>query len=157
MIKLIEAWKNKKAGLIGILTSFIIFLWPAIPLKGVGVWLKTLSSTSFTLFLYSILALLSGSFVVLYIYDKQCKTCEINPSGGAFASIFGVLLGACPACIPVLAFFLPLSVSITLSYFSQIFLLLSIFILLFIIYRMGGFKDESRNIYIEAMETKSSQ
>jgi hypothetical protein len=39
-----------------------------------------------------------------------------------------------------LAVFLPLSVTITLSYFSWIFSTLAIFILLFLIWRMNGFK-----------------
>lgn len=140
MIKIIEAWKNRKAATIGIITIFIILLWPAIPLKGLDIWLKTMADISYTLFLYPIMAISTGSFVALYVYNKQCKTCKINPTSGASASIFGILLGACPACIPALAFFLPLSITVTLSYFSWAFLLASIFILTFIIYRIGGFR-----------------
>lgn len=140
MIKLIQAWKNKKSMMMGITVILVVLLWPAIPLKGLNVWFKTMAGISYTLFLYPIMALLTGSFLVLYIYNKKCKTCEINPAKGASASVFGVLLGACPACIPALAFFLPLSLTVTLSYFSWAFLLVSIFILTFVIYKMGGFK-----------------
>ncbi len=142
MIRLIEAWKNRKTALIGTLVVVVVLLWPAILLKGLDVWFKTMIGISYTIFLYPVMALLTGSFVVLYIYNKQRKTCETNIKGGASASIFGVLLGACPACIPALAFFLPLSVIVTLSYFSWLFLLASIFILTFIIYKMEGFEKE---------------
>lgn len=142
MIKIIEAWKNRKTALIGIVVILVVLLWPAIPLKGLDVWFKTMADISYTLFLYPIMAILTGSFVVLYIHNKQCKTCEINPTSGVSASIFGVLFGACPACIPAIAFFLPLSLTVTLSYFSWVFLLISIFILTLIIYRIGGFKRE---------------
>lgn len=144
MIRLFEAWKNGKSAIMGIAVIFVVMLWPAIPLKGLDVWFKTMAGISYTLFLYPIMAVLTGSFVVLYTYNKQCKTCEINPAKGISASILGVLLGACPACIPAIAFFLPLSLTITLSYFSWAFLIVSITILLFALYKMGGFKNHGR-------------
>ena len=133
MIKIIEAWKNRKDALIGIIVIFVVLLWPAIPLRGLDVWFKTMIGISYTIFLYPVMAMLTGSYVVLYMYNKQQKICKLNPAKGASASFLGILLGACPACIPALAFFLPLSITVTLSYFSWIFLLASIFILTFII------------------------
>ncbi|MBI2664643.1 hypothetical protein HYX10_04885 [Candidatus Woesearchaeota archaeon] len=142
MIKLIKAWKNGRAALIGAAVVLAVLLWPAIPLRGFDIWFETMAGISYTLFLYPILAVLTGSFAVLYIYNKQCKTCKVNPAGGASASIFGVLLGACPACIPAIAFFLPLSVTVTLSYFSWIFLSAAIALLVFSIYKSGGFRRD---------------
>lgn len=140
MIRIAEAWKNRKYALIGIMIIIAVLFWPAIPLRGLDIWLKTMIDIKYIIFLYPVMAILIGSFAVLYAYNKQCRTCKINPAAGTSASFFGILLGACPACIPLLAFFLPLSVTVTLSYFSWIFLVASISILIFALYKMEGFK-----------------
>jgi hypothetical protein len=54
--------------------------------------------------------------------------------------ISGVLLGACPACIPALGLFLPLSISIYLSRISWMFLVGAIILMMFLVYRMDGFR-----------------
>lgn len=137
---LIDAWKNKKSAIWGIVIALIVLFWPAIPLRGLDIWMKTLFGLFPTNVLYPILIFLIASFVALFIYNKECKTCNINNTTATSASLVGVLLGACPACIPALAFFLPLSVTVTLSYFSWAFLLASIIILTFVIYKMNGFR-----------------
>lgn len=141
-VLLIKAWTHKKSALVGLLASVFVLLWPSVPLRSVDLWLQILSNLYPTKILYPILAFLIGSYVAIYFYNKKVEACCSidNLKTGTSASLTGVLLGACPACIPVIAFFLPLSITITLSYFSWIFAIAAIFILLFAIYRMNGFK-----------------
>jgi len=139
---LLKSWTHRTSASAGGIAFLAVLLFPAIPLRSLGVWLETLLGLFPTTILYPILAFLTGSFVSLYVYNRKVKACcSLKASQtGASASVAGVLLGACPACIPALAFFLPLSITLTLSYFSWIFLLVSIGILVFALYRMNGFK-----------------
>ncbi len=139
-MNVIKAWTNRKSALIGFVVIIAVILWPAAPLRGLDVWFQTLIGLFPTNILYPIMAVLIGSYVALYMYSRESKTCKINPAAGTSASFVGVLFGACPACIPALAFFLPLSATVTLSYFSWAFLAVSIGIIIFALYRMGGFK-----------------
>lgn len=143
---LLKVWTNKKSALVGFVIFVFVLLWPSIPLSSVNLWLQTLTNLFPTQILYPILSFLIGSYVAIYFYNKKVETCCSinNAKTGASTSVAGVLLGACPACIPVIAFFLPLSVTITLSYFSWLFAVASILILLFAIYRMNGFKKKWR-------------
>ncbi len=92
--------------------------------------------------LYPVLAVLEGSYVAIYYYNKRIESCcSVNSvRTGTVGSLIGVFLGACPACIPVLGFLLPLSLTLTLSHLSPFLLAASIGILLFAIYRMNGFR-----------------
>lgn len=141
---LFTSWMNRKSGVLGGITFLAVLLFPSIPLRGLGVWLETLLGLFPTNIFYPILAFLIGSFVSLYVYNRKVKACcsVKDAQAGASASFAGILLGACPACIPALAFFLPLSITVSLSYFSWVFLLISIGILIFALYRMNGFKKK---------------
>ncbi|MCM2325604.1 MAG: hypothetical protein NDI94_04020 [Candidatus Woesearchaeota archaeon] len=141
-LTIIRAWLYPKSFFYGLFVIVITLLWPSVPLKSLGVWVNTLFNTFPTNLLYLILTVLSGSFTALYVYKKNTmKVCNISKSG-SFASLFGVVLGACPACVPALGFILPLSLTITLSYLSWVILLASIIMLFFVIYNQGGFKRE---------------
>ena len=141
-LNIVKAWKYKKSRLYGLAVIAVTLLWPSIPLRSISAWFNTLINLFPTNILYPLLAVLSGSFTALYVYKKdKAKVCKVSKSGTS-ASIFGVLLGACPACIPALGFFLPLSLTVTLSYLSWIILLFSILILLFVISKQGGFKKD---------------
>lgn len=149
-ILILKALQNKKALFSGLLAFLITLLWPAIPLKSLYVWLKTLIGLSPTNIGYLILAFLIGLYTALFVYQRSqvnfCPTCKVKvEKRGFFNALIGVLLGACPACIPAIAFFLPLSVTITLSYFSWLFLLLAIVFLSLSIWRIGGFKNVRSN------------
>lgn len=138
---LFKVWKNKLSATIGLIVVAVVLLWPALPLRSLDIWLQTLVSKFPTNVLYPIFALLIGSYAAMYIYDKKvAKCCRVDSSKTALPSVLGILLGACPACIPVIAFFLPLSVTIAISYYSWIILLVSILLILFAIYRAGGFR-----------------
>jgi hypothetical protein len=137
-----KIWRHKLPALWAILTMALVFLWPSVPLRGISNWLQFLYYYSPQNYFYAILSILSGIYVGIYVYDRKVQSCCSiqNKKAGAAGSVLGVLLGACPACIPVLAFLLPLSVSITLSRVSLLFLIIAIAIMLFSIYRMNGFR-----------------
>lgn len=141
-----EIFKVKESSLSAIATMLVVFLWPSIPLKGVMNWLEFFYYYTPQNFLYAILVILSGLYVGIYVYDKKfTKVCEIKSTKKGAGTIFGgVLLGACPACIPVLAFFLPLSVTIYLSRVSWVFLVLALAFLSYSVWKMNGFKKVSR-------------
>lgn len=133
-----HAWSTSTA----LITVMAIFLWPALPLRGIGNWLAVYINTPYLTYLYPIIAVLSGIYVGLYVYNKKiAPCCSIETANAGFAgSLTGILLGACPACIPVIAIFLPLAFNIFLSRIAPIFSVISIFILLYVIYKMNGFK-----------------
>lgn len=137
-----QALKDKTALFWGVLVMVITLLWPAILLKGLNVWFKTLTGLFPTNIGYPFLVLLIGIYVALFVYSKKNPLlCPVKKKkSGVFGGVVGVLFGACPACIPSIAFFLPLGLTIFLSHYSWLFLLLAIIFLIFAIYRMGGFK-----------------
>lgn len=138
---LTRAWSHKLSAMAGLAAMLTILLWPAIPLRSLSVWFKTLTSLFPTNVFYPILAILIGSYVAFYVYDRKVAKCCLVRSAktSSLSSIGGVLLGACPACIPVLGFFLPLSLTITLSYYSWIILLVSVALMSFSLWRAGAF------------------
>ncbi|MBI5123122.1 hypothetical protein HZA75_04670 [Candidatus Roizmanbacteria bacterium] len=141
-IVILKIWRHKLPTLAALGTMAGVFLWPSIPLRGINRWLQFFYYYSPQNYFYAILSILSGIYVGIYVYDRKVQSCCSIRSKkvGAAGSVLGVLLGACPACIPVLAFFLPLSISIALSRVSLLFLILSIGIMLLSIYRMNGFR-----------------
>ncbi len=141
-VLLLKVWTNKKSAAVGLVAFAADLLWPSIPLRGVNVWLKTLSLLFPANTLYPILAFLTGSYVAIYFYNKRVESCCSVSSvrTGTAGSLVGIFLGVCPACVPVLAFLLPLGLTLTLSHLSPFLLAASIGILLFAIHRMNGFR-----------------
>ena len=134
-------WGYKLPTLAALATAVAIFLWPALPLRGIANWLIIYTNTPYLTYLYPIIAILSGVYMGLYVYNKNAPCCSIESTrAGVAGSLTGILLGACPACIPVIAIFLPLAFNVFLSRVAPIFSLVSIAILLLVIYRMNGFK-----------------
>lgn len=141
-ILIFKIWQHKFPALAALFTIAFVFLWPSIPLGGITKWLEFFYYYTPQNYLYLLMAIFSGLYVGIYVYDKTvARCCSIqNRKVGILGSSVGILLGACPACIPVLAFFLPLSVTIVLSRISLAFLVIAIGIMAFSIYRMNGFK-----------------
>lgn len=139
---ILKIWRHKLPALWAILTIIFVLLWPSIPLRGIAKWLEFFYFYTPQNYLYAFLSLLSGLYVGIYVYNRKVAACCSIDSvkTGVAGSIFGILLGACPACIPVLAFLLPLSATIVLSRLSLVFLVVAILIMLFSIYRMNGFR-----------------
>jgi len=135
-------WRHVWPSTAALATMVAVFFWPAVPLGGVSYWLQFLSYYTPQNYLYGALTVLAGLYVGIYIYNKKvCATCRLpDKKAGAAGVVGGVLLGACPACIPALAVFLPLGVSVYLSRISWVFLVLAIILLTFLIYQMNGFR-----------------
>ena len=146
-VLLLKAWTNKRSAAVGLAAFGASLLWPSVPLRSLELWLQTLSYLYPTKILYPILAFLTGSYAAIYFYNKKVESCcSIDSAKTATSSsLIGIFLGACPACIPFLAFFLPLSLTLTLSYLSPLFLVASIATLSLAIHRMNGFRKVGRN------------
>lgn len=65
-----KIWRHKVSALAALATIAFIFLWPSIPLKGVMNWLEFFYYYSPQNYLYSVMAILSGSYVGIYVYDN---------------------------------------------------------------------------------------
>lgn len=141
-VLILKMWRHKLPASAALATMIAAFLWPALFLGGIVNWLRFFYYYWPQNLLISLTAVLSGVYVGLYVYDRKVASCCSIDSkvGGAAGSILGVVLGACPACIPFLSIFLPLSVTISLSYLSWVFSIFGICILLFFIWRMNGLK-----------------
>lgn len=140
-IVMLKVWTHKQSASVGLAVFVLSLLWPSVPLRSVDLWLQFLAVLFPTKILYPILAFLIASYAAIYFYNKRVEPCcPVGTTRTGAPAFLGVLLGACPACIPVVGFFLPLTVTITLSYFSWLFALGSILFLLFAIYRMNGFR-----------------
>jgi len=141
-ILIVKLWRHLVPALSAIATMIAVFFWPAIPLRGVGAWLEFFYYYTPQNYLYAMLTLLSGLYVGIWAYNKTVSaTCRINTGKAGSVGMFGgVLLGACPACIPALGIFLPLGVSVYLSRISWVFLVAAILLLLFLVFRMNGFR-----------------
>jgi len=138
----IKIWKYKVPALWAATSVAAVLLWPAIPLRGLVVWAEFWFYWFPQNILYVVLSIATGVYVGIYVYNKKvAPTCPSGTSKtGIFGSVGGILLGACPACIPILAFALPLSATLFLGFYSWIFLILGAIVLLFSIYKMNGFK-----------------
>lgn len=137
-----KVWRHKTPTLWGIAVIATVLIWPSIPLRGFSEWMSFLYLWFPQNILYVGMAALSGLYVSIFTYNKTvAPTC---PSGGSktgiFGSVGGILLGACPACIPVLAFVLPLSATLFLGFYSWVFMAIGMVVITFSIYKMNGFK-----------------
>ncbi|MEE8276109.1 MAG: hypothetical protein V3R75_03030, partial [Alphaproteobacteria bacterium] len=59
---------------------------------------------------------------------------------GVGGSTLGIVFGVCPACIPTIAVFLPLAFNVFLSRVAPVLSFVAIAVLLFVIYRLKGFR-----------------
>lgn len=139
---ILEVWKNKVSAIWGLIILILILFWPALILKSFRIWFKTLFSPSLQSFLYFLFAFLVGSYFALMIYDRKVKKCcqVKNIKGVIASSLLGLFAGLCPACLPILGFFLPLSLGLILGYYSNLILLISLILLFFFLWRAGAFR-----------------
>ncbi len=108
---IVGMWRHPLPSLAAAAVAAAIFLWPALPLGGLDQWLFVYLGTPYLLVLYPVVAVLSGLYVGLVVYHKKiAPACPVEGARlGAAGSAMGVLFGVCPACIPVVAVFLPLA------------------------------------------------
>jgi len=137
-----KIWTHALPAAAAVGTTAFIFLWPSIPLGGIQKWLTFFYYYTPQNYFYALLSVLTGLYMGTYAYNRTVERCCVvgDVKTGVGGSLVGALLGACPACIPFLAFLLPLSVSIVLSRLSLGFLIIAVGIMLFSIYKMNGFK-----------------
>lgn len=104
---LLKAWSHKNSLIFGLIILAVVILWPSIPLRSIEVWLKTLIGTFPMNILYPLFAIAVASYGALYVYERKVlKCCNIrNTKITSISSVAGIILGACPSCIPLLAFF----------------------------------------------------
>ena len=146
-IRLFSAIKERPA--ITILLSIgMFFVTPLIqsfntPLA-FEIWFRDLSQKLLSVITYSAFSVLFGMFISLYLYTKnKCLDCRKEDARPGFGgSVLGFMLGVCPACFSFIGFLLPLGTSIFLTTYSPIFTTLSVGIILFSIFKLGGFKRE---------------
>jgi len=117
------------------------------------IWFRDLYQKPLNSSLYIIFSALFGMFMTLYFYSKNrcidCKKSKATESGIA-GTILGFMIGVCPACFSFIGFLIPLTASIFLTTLAPIFLLASIAIILYSIFRVGGFKSISVNRELES-------
>jgi hypothetical protein len=146
-IRLFSAIRERSI-LTGLLAVTIFFITPLIqsintPLA-FEIWFRELIQKPVSVVAYGSFSFLFGIFVPLYLYTKSkcldCKKKDARPGFGA--SILGLLLGVCPTCFSFIGFLLPLGTSIFLTTYSPLFTGLSIAIIVFSIFKLGGFKRD---------------
>jgi len=108
------------------------------------IWSTDIFQKSESSILYIAFSILFGIFISLYLYSKnKCIDCKPDAKVGFGGSTFGLILGVCPACFSFIGFLIPLGGSILLTRWYPVFIVASIVIILFSIYKMGGFKNIS--------------
>jgi hypothetical protein len=143
-IILIQATRQKP--LIAMVSAIgIFFLNPLIQSLSTSlafqIWLADILQKPLNASLYIGFSILFGMFVSLYLFSKnQCVDCKPNVKSGIGGSAFGFMLGVCPACFSFVGFLLPLSGSLFLTAYSPLFMLVSIGVIVFSIYKMAGFR-----------------
>lgn len=106
------------------------------------IWYRTFIERPANSVLYVVFSVLFGLLVSLYLYSKnKCLDCRKRDVDTGFTgAITGFVLGVCPACFSIIGVFLPLGFSILLTVYAPAFTALSIGMILFSIWRLGGFK-----------------
>ena len=154
-ILLFRAMKEKPL-LVVALAVVMFFVTPIIQSFNTSlafeIWFRDLYQKPLNSSLYIIFSVLFGMFITVYLYSRSrcidCKTSKATKSGIA-GTLLGLMIGVCPACFSFIGFLIPLSASIFLTAFAPIFMIGSIAIILYSIFRIGGFKSISVNREIE--------
>ena len=142
---LFEAVKEKP--FLAILAAIgIFFVTPAVQSLTTSlafeIWFIDLVQKPLNSALYVAFSVLFGMFIVLYPFSKnKCIDCKKDVKTGISGTTLGFMLGVCPACFSFIGFLLPLGGSLFLTAYSPIFIVVAISIIVFSIYKMGGFKD----------------
>jgi hypothetical protein len=146
-IRLLAAAKDKPAAA-ALAAAGMFFLLPALHLINTplafDIWFLDLYQKPLNSILYIAFSTLFGMFVSLYLYAKnKCLDCKPEKARTGFAgSIVGFMVGVCPACFSFMGVLLPLGPTIFLTSYSPIFTGISIAIVFFSIYKLGGFKRQ---------------
>jgi hypothetical protein len=144
-IRLLYVVKDKPA-IAAISATGIFFLLPLIQLINTSlafdIWFLDLQQRPWSSISYIAFSILFGMFVSLYLFTRnKCFDCRPEEARTGFAgSIAGFMVGVCPACFSFIGVLLPLGPTLFLTTYSPVFTLISIGIVLFSIYKLGGFR-----------------
>ncbi len=146
MIVAVKDWNYLRWGLLA--TVLIAFALPIIQTgfltRSLESWYLTLIKSPLSTVLYFVYSILTGVLISLYVYNKNnsSKLCNIKKSSrfGVAGTFLGFFVGVCPACIGIVGLILPLSASLTLTYYGWVFMLIAVIIQLLAIRYQGGFK-----------------
>jgi len=147
-MRIYDAIRKKKPLMIGIAGAIIVGL--LLPVLQTGffqnsfsAWFLTLMKSPLNTGLYIVYSLLFGIVVAVQAYNLL-NPAVCNPKKGVRTGLagagLGFFVGVCPACIGIVGLILPLGVSLTLTYYSWIFMLFAIGVLVISLYLLGGFK-----------------
>ena len=149
-MKIISILKKRNYAIIAIVSAIsmaLIYPYLQVALNGgfynYFFWFEIILNQSILNFiLYLLFSILFGLVVSLNIYNWKNKTCSIRGSTGSLGlgSILAIFTSQCSACVSLATLFLPLSAISLLVKYNTFFNLISIGILLFSIYLVGGFK-----------------
>jgi hypothetical protein len=144
-IRLLSAVKDKPA-IAAISATGIFFLLPLIQLVNTSlafdIWFLDLQQKPWSSIPYIAFSILFGTFISLYLFARnKCFDCKPEAARTGFAgSVVGFMIGVCPACFSFIGVLLPLGPTLFLTTYSPIFTAISIAIVLFSIYKLGGFR-----------------
>jgi hypothetical protein len=144
-IRLLTAVKEKPE--VAVLSAVgIFFLLPLIQMLNTplafDIWFTDLQQKPLNSMLYVAFSILFGAFISLYLFTRnKCFDCKPENARTGFAgSVAGFMVGVCPACFSFIGVLLPLGPTLFLTTYSPIFTAISIGIMLFSIYKLGGFR-----------------
>lgn len=146
-MRLVTAVKEKPA-IAAIAAAGIFFLLPLTQLVNTplafDIWFLDLQHKPWSSIPYVAFSILFGMFIPLYLYTRnKCLDCKPEKARTGFAgSVVGFMVGVCPACFSFIGVLLPLGPTIFLTAYSPLFTGISIAIVLFSIYKLGGFKRQ---------------
>jgi hypothetical protein len=158
--RLVSAIKDKPA-IAAISAAGIFFLLPLIQLVNTplafDIWFLDLQQKPWSSIPYIAFSILFGMFISLYLYAKnKCFDCKPEKARTGFAgSAIGFMVGVCPACFSFIGVLLPLGPTLFLTSYSPIFTGISIAIVLFSIYKLGGFKKQVTSSMFGSAQGKS--
>ncbi|MGH9876311.1 MAG: hypothetical protein ACREBU_03365 [Nitrososphaera sp.] len=144
-IRLLSAVKDK-AAIAALSATGIFFLLPSIQLINTplafDIWFLDLQQKPWSSVPYIVFSILFGMFISLYLFTrKKCFDCRPETARTGFAgSVVGFMVGVCPACFSFIGVLLPLGPTLILTTYSPVFTMMSIAIVLFSIYKLGGFR-----------------
>src|SRR5437867_4900644 len=145
-IRLLTAAKEK-SGLAALSAAGIFFLLPLIQMISTplafDIWFTDLQQKPLNSMLYVAFSILFGAFISLYLFTRnKCFECKSENARTGFAgSVAGFMVGVCPACFSFIGLLLPLGPTLFLTTYSPLFTILSISIIVFSIFKLGGFRQ----------------
>ncbi len=149
-MKILEVLSIKKYILIAAVSSLVfafIYVYAQVfgILGNIDLWIRIIPWYNALLFV--IFAALFGIAIAFQIYSwKQPKVCKVNSKtvgASSGAAILGLFVAQCPACATLGALILPASIfTIVFVKYSALINILNIGLLLFVIYYLGGFRNE---------------